>query len=57
MGLDKAILAFSNFQELLKEVTLFLDENIPNKFTDNLPRLIHSAKWKFDYIAATKNNS
>ena len=42
--------------ELLKEVTLFLDENIPNKFTDNFPRLIHSTKWKFDYIVATKNN-
>ena len=48
MGLDKAIFAFSNFRELLKEVTLFLDENFP--------RLIHSTKWKFDYIVATKNN-
>ena len=42
--------------ELLKEVTLFFNENIPNKFTDNFPRLIHSTKWKFDYIVATKNN-
>ena len=57
MGVDRAIFAFSNFRELLKEITLFSDENIPNKFTDNLPRLIHSEKWKFDYIAATKNNS
>ena len=48
MGLDKAIFAFSNFRELLKEVALFLDENFP--------RLIHSTKWKFDYIVATKNN-
>ena len=48
MGLDKAIFAFSNFRELFKEVTLFLDENFP--------RLIHSTKWKFDYIVATKNN-
>ena len=48
MGLHKAIFAFSNFRELLKEVTLFLDENFP--------RLIHSTKWKFDYIVATKNN-
>ena len=56
MGLDKAIFAYSNFQELLKEITLFLDENIPNKFTDNFPRLIHSTKWKFDNIVAIKNN-
>ena len=56
MGLDKAIFAFSNLRELLKELTLFLDENIPNKFTDNFLRLIHSTKWKCDYIVATKNN-
>ena len=56
MGLGKAIFAFSNFRDLLEEVTLFLDKNIPNKFTDNFPRLIHSTKWKFDYIVVTKNN-
>ena len=56
MGLDKTIFVFSNLRELLKEVTLFLDKNIPNKFTDNFLRLIHSTKWKFDYIVATKNN-
>ena len=56
MGLDKRIFPFFNFPELLKEVTFFLDENIPNKFTDNFPRLIHSTKWKFDNIVATKNN-
>ena len=56
MGLDKTIFVFSNLRELLKEVTLFLDKNIPNKFTDYFLRLIHSTKWKFDYIVATKNN-
>ena len=56
MRLDKAIFAYSNFQELLKEITLFLDENIPNKFTHNFPRLIHSTKWKFDNIVAIKND-
>ena len=56
MWLDKAVFAYSNFQGLLKEIFLFLDENIPNKFTDNFLRLIHSTKWKFDYIVAIKNN-
>ena len=25
---------------------MFLDERIPNKFSRNFPRLIHSTKWK-----------
>ena len=34
----------------MKEINLFLDEHIPNKFNGNFPNLIHSTKWKFDYI-------
>ena len=55
MGLDKAIFAYSNFQGLLQEINLFLDEHIPNKFSGNFPRLIHSTKWKFDYIVSKEN--
>ena len=55
MGLDKPIFAYSNFQTLLKEANLFLEEHIPNKFSGNFPKLIHSTKWKFHYILATKN--
>ena len=55
MGLNKVIFAYSNFQDLLKEINLFLDEHIPNKFSGNVPILIHSTKWKFDYIVSTKN--
>ena len=54
MGLDKPIFAYSNFQDLMKEINLFLDENIPNKFSGNFSRLIYSTKWKFDYIASKK---
>ena len=55
MGLNKAIFAYSNFHDLVKEINLFLDEHIPNKFSGNFPRLINSTKWKFDYIVSTKN--
>ena len=55
MGLDKAIFAYSNLQDLMKQINLFLDKHIPNKFSGNFPRLIHSTKWKFDYIVSTKN--
>ena len=55
MGLNKVIFVYSNFQDLLKEINLFLDEHIPNKFSGNFPILIHSTKWKFHYIVSTKN--
>ena len=55
MGLDKVIFSYSNFKELLEEVKSFLDEHIPNKFTTNLPEVIHSTKWKYDYKLASKN--
>ena len=54
LGLDKAICSYSNFKTLLQEVTSFLDEHIPNKFSSHFPKLIHSTKSKFDYILASK---
>ena len=54
MGLDKAIFSYSNFKILLEEVTSFLDEHIPNKFSSNFQKLIHSTKWKSDYILVSK---
>ena len=55
MGLDKTIFSYSNFKTLLEEVTSFLDEHIPNKFSSNFPKSIHSTKSRFDHILATKN--
>ena len=54
IGLDKAIFSYSHFKTLLEEVTSFLDEHIPNTFSSNFPKLIHSTKQKFDYILAIK---
>ena len=55
LGLDKAIFSYSNFKTLLEEVTSFLDEHIPNNFSSNFPKSIHSTKSRFDHILATKN--
>ena len=55
LGLDKAIFSYSNFKTLLEEVTSFLDEHTPNKFSSNFPKSIHSTKSRFDHILATKN--
>ena len=56
MGLDNSIFGFTNFKKLLVEVDLFLKEHLPNKFVSNFPQLMHSTKWKYDYILASKKN-
>ena len=54
MWLDQAIFAFLNFKQVITEIDVFLNEHLPNKFICNYPKLIHSTKWKFDYIVAPK---
>ena len=47
--------AYSNFN--LKEferINNFFDEYLAEKLETNYPKLIHSSKWKFDYIIARK---
>lgn len=56
MGLDKSLFAFEDFKKLLAEVDCFLNEHLPNKFSSIYPpKLIHSTKWKHDYIISQKN--
>ena len=57
MGLDKAIFAYSNFNKIINELNNFFDEHLAEKFKSNYPQLIHSSKWKFDYIIARKKFS
>ena len=54
MGLDKAPFAYSNFDKIISELNKFFDEHLAEKFKTNYPQLIHSSKWKFDYIIARK---
>ena len=57
MGLDEAIFAYSNFNKIINELNNFFDEHLTEKFKTNYPQLIHSSKWKFDYIIARKKFS
>ena len=57
MGLNKAIFAYLNFKRIIEQINKFLDDHLAGKFERNYPQLIHSAKWKFDYIVARKNRN
>ena len=57
IGLDKGIFGYSNFQDIINEIKDFFDTHLPGKFVVNSPQLIHSAKWKFDYIIARKKRN
>ena len=50
MGLDKAIFSYSDFKQIIEQINKYFDEHLVGKFETNYPQLIHSAKWKFDYI-------
>ena len=55
MGLDKLLFGFENYYKLLNEIDCFLNEHLPNKFSSVFPpKLIHSTKWKHDYIMSQK---
>ena len=55
MGLDNSLFNYGNFKKLLDEVDLFLNENLQDRFSSNFPpKLIHSTKWKYYYIFASK---
>ena len=54
MGLDKAIFAYSNFKQIIEEINKFFGNLLAGKFAANYPQLIHSAKWKFNYIVSRK---
>ena len=56
MGLDNSLHEYSNFKQLLEEIDLFINEHLPEKFDSKFPKLIHSAKWKFDYIFCTEKS-
>ena len=54
MGLDKATFVYLNFNQIIEKINDFFDEYLAEKFETNYPKLIHSSKWKFDYIIGQK---
>ena len=56
MGLDKSLFGYADFKKLLDEIDCFLNEHLSHKFISIfLPKLIHSTKWKHNYIIYKKN--
>ena len=56
MGLDESLFGFDKHNKLLQVIDNFLNEQLPGKFTCIfLPRLVNSAKWKFNYLVSKKN--
>ena len=56
MGLNKAIFSYSSYQAIIDEYKNFLEEHLSDNFIVNNRQLIHTAKWKFDYIISRKKN-
>ena len=55
MGLEKSIFSYSNYKKITKEYNKFFEEHLSNKFIVTKLQLIHTAKWKFNYIISWKN--
>ena len=54
MGLDNSIFSYPNYANIIAQINKFFKENLDDKFVVNYPQLIHTAKWKFDYIVSRK---
>ena len=54
MGLDNSIFSYPNYANIIAQINKFFNENLADKFVVNYPQLIHTAKWKFDYIVSRK---
>ena len=50
------ILFFSylNYANITEQINKFFDEHVAEKLNVNYPQLIHTTKWKFDYIVVRK---
>ena len=52
--LDNSIFSYPNYANIIAQINKFFKENLADKFVVNYPQLIHTAKWKFDYIVSKK---
>ena len=56
MSLNKAIFSYSNYKAIIDEYKKNLENYLSHNFIVNNSQLIHTAKWKFDYIVSNKKN-
>ena len=53
MGMDGPLFKFKYYTEIIAEI-IFFKENLKDEFIVTYPYLIHTAKWKYDYIVSKK---
>ena len=58
LALDKSIEQYQTYNDLLKEIERFYERYFRKDFEFCKPiRIIHTIKWKFDYVTFRKRNS
>ena len=58
LALDKSFDQYQNYLDLLKEIGEFYKKHFRNEFEFCNPiRIIHTIKWKFDYVIFRKRTS
>ena len=56
MGLNYSLLTLHGYEQIISDIEeLWLIKRHNGKFKFTLPQLIHTVKWKFDYIIFKKN--
>ena len=54
VGLDNSMFSYTNYANIIAQINKFFTEHLAEKFIVNYPQLVHTAKWKFDYIVSRK---
>ena len=58
LGLEKSIDQYPNYLMFLKDIESFFNRNFKNEVEFCRPiKIVHTIKWKFDYIIFRKRNS
>ena len=58
LALEKSIDQYPNYLMFLKDIESFFNRNFKNEFEFCRPiKIVHTIKWKFDYIIFRKQNS
>ena len=58
LALEKSVDQYPNYLMFLKDIESFFNKNFKNEFEFcRLIKIVHTIKWKFDYIIFRKRNS
>ena len=56
MGLDMSLMNYSNCLRIISDINnIWLSKKSDDTYKFINPKVIHTSKWKFDYITLTKN--